>query len=899
MLRVAGLRCEHREDIPCVDSAAPRLGWALASEARGARQTAYRILVAEREEDLVAERGTLWDTGRVASARSVDIAYAGRPLPPAGECAWAVRAWDEEGEASAWSAPARFRTALAGWSADWIARDRADDPGVPAPSADMDPDPMVHRTGPNPFLRRDFELAGPLGRATLYATARGVVELELNGTRVGDAVLAPGWTDYRTRIEYAAHDVTALVREGKNALGAILGEGWYAGYLGFDPKRRGSHYGTEPELLCELHVEHADGSRVVIGSDASWRASTGPIAYSDALMGERYDARLELDGWSEPGYDDSGWRPVRTQPHDDVALVPERAQPVRVTEDLRPVGVTQRAPGVHVVDLGQNMVGWVHLEVEGERGTRVELRFAEMLAPDGSLHLENLRAARPLETYFLKGGGPERFEPRFTFHGFRYVEVTGLETLSPEAITGRVVHSATPRSGWFECSEELVNQLWRNIDWGQRGNFLSVPTDCPQRDERLGWTADAQVFLGTASLNMDVAAFMTKWGDDLLDAQSPRGAYSDVAPRLVAERDGAPAWADAGIIVPWTLHRRYGDRRLLERHWDGMERYMAYLQRHNPDLLWLERRGNDYGDWLAVGADTPRDVLATAYWAYDAKLMAEMAGALGRHDRAAHYERLRAGIVAAFNRAYVGEDAFIEGDTQTAYLLALHMDLLPDDLRARAAERLVQDIERHDGHLTTGFVGVGLLCPVLAAAGYPDVAYRLLLNDTFPSWGYSIRQGATTIWERWDGWTDHGGFQTARMNSFNHYSLGSVGQWLYEGVAGIRPDPARPGYEHVVIEPTPGAMAFARATYRSVRGPISSDWCQDGEAFRLEVEIPANVTATIRLPAGGELGEGEGGGDASAAPGVREVRRDEAGWTVEVGSGRYAFAVTAPDRAPA
>ena len=653
-LRPVHLRCEQREDVPCVDHPAPRLGWALESAGSDKRQTAYRIRV-----------GEWWDSGRVESANSVDIAYAGRPLPAAAECVWTVQVWDEAGAVSEWSEPARFRTGLAGWSAQWIGRDRIHDPGMAAPSSDDDPDRLLLTLLGCPYLRRSFEHAGGLRRATLYATARGVVDLELNGTRVGDAVLAPGWTDYRKRIEYAAHDVTSLVREGENVLGAILGPGWYAGFIGFDPLRRGNHYGRDPALLCELHLEHDDGRVEVIASDAAWQATTGPIEYSDMLMGERWDARRE------PG----PWAPVTTAPHDGVPLVPERSQPMRVTEELTPVEVTERAPGVFVFDLGQNMVGGVRLDVEGERGTRVELRFAEMLEDDGSLHLENLRTARALDTYTLRGGGPESFEPRFTFHGFRYVEVRGL-TEAP-SLTGRVIHSDTPRSGWFECSDDMVNQLWRNINWGQRGNFISVPTDCPQRDERLGWLADAQVFMPTATLNMDVAAFLTKWGDDVLDAQSPEGAYSDVAPRLALERDGAPAWADGGVIVPWIAWRRYGDLRLIERHWAAMERYLAYLERHNPDLLWTERRGNDYGDWLAVGEETPRHVLATAYWAYDAKLMAEMARALGRADRAEHYEALRARIVAAFNAAYVGDDALIEGDTQTAYLLALHMDLLP------------------------------------------------------------------------------------------------------------------------------------------------------------------------------------------------------------------------------
>jgi alpha-L-rhamnosidase len=387
-------------------------------------------------------------------------------------------------------------------------------------------------------------------------------------------------------------------------------------------------------------------------------------------------------------------------------------------------------------------------------------------------------------------------------------------------------------------------------------------------------------------LNMDVAAFITKWGDDILDAQSPEGGYPDVAPRLVASRDGAPAWADAGIIVPWLMFRHYGDVRLLEAHWEAMERYMALLQRHNPDLLWTAQRNNDYGDWLSVGARTPKDVLATAYWAYDAKLMAEMARAVGRPNRAAHFQRLREGIVAAFNRAYVGEDAYIEGDTQTVYVLALHMDLLPDALRTRAAERLVENIEHHGGHLTTGFVGVGLLCPVLTEAGYPEVAHRLLLNETFPSWGYSIRQGATTIWERWDGWTRESGFQTPAMNSFNHYSLGSVGQWLYEYVAGIRSDPARPGYERVLIAPVPGELESARAEYASIRGRIVSDWRRSEGGFRLATEIPPNVTATVVLPPGdGALTES--GIDIEHVPGVHSAEHEDGRWRLELGSGAY------------
>jgi alpha-L-rhamnosidase len=501
--------------------------------------------------------------------------------------------------------------------------------------------------------------------------------------------------------------------------------------------------------------------------------------------------------------------------------------------------------------------------------------------------VENLREARPWDTYVLSGEGTETWEPRFTFHGFRYVEVSGADDFS---LTGRVVHSDTPQTGTFACSDELVNRLWRNVDWGQRGNFLSVPTDCPQRDERLGWLADAQVFLPTAALNRDVAAFMTKWGDDVLDAQSSDGAYPDVAPRIALDRDGAPAWADAGVIVPWTIWRRYGDTRILERHWDAMERYLAHLQRHNPDLLWTERRGNDYGDWLSVGAHTPRDVLATAYWAHDARLMAEMAAALGLAERAAHYERLRAGIVAAWNAAFVGEDAYVEGDTQTAYLLALHMELLPEALRTRAAERLVADIEAHDGHLTTGFVGVGLLCPVLSEHGYAHVAHRLLRRDDFPSWGYSIRHGATTIWERWDGWTAERGFQDPGMNSFNHYAFGSVGEWLYRTVGGIDTEGA--SFKNIILKPQPGpGIDSAKTSYDSIRGRIASEWKRDGKMITVKFTVPPNTTATAYLPTSDATTVTESGKPAKDVTGVKFMSSENGQAVYHLDSGTYEFVI--------
>ncbi|HLK55930.1 MAG TPA: family 78 glycoside hydrolase catalytic domain, partial [Chthonomonadaceae bacterium] len=490
------------------------------------------------------------------------------------------------------------------------------------------------------------------------------------------------------------------------------------------------------------------------------------------------------------------------------------------------------------------------------------------------------------------GEGEEVYEPRFTFHGFRYVEVTGYPgTPGRDAITGIVVHSNTPPSGTFACSSPMVNQLQHNIVWGQRGNYLEVPTDCPQRDERLGWMGDAQIFVRTGTYNMDTAAFMTKWVQDVEDAQSPEGAYSDISPRVKDDMaDGAPGWGDAGVIVPWTLYAVYDDTRLIERHYESMARWIDTIHAANPNLLWENRRNNDFGDWLNIQADMPRDVMATAYFAYDAHLLAQMAQALGKEEDAQKYVRLFEGIRDAFVKAFVGPDGRIKGDTQTGYVLALRFDLLPENLRPLAAQHLVENIQQRDGHLSTGFIGVGYLLPTLTRTGHLDVAYRLLNNDTFPSWGYSIKHGATTIWERWDGWTEEKGFQDPGMNSFNHYSLGSVGEWLYETVAGIDLDPDQPGYKHIIMHPQPGGgLTWAKATYDSLRGPIASDWKLDNGTFAWKVTIPANTTATVYVPASDAASVTESGHPADQAEGVRFLRMEDHCAVYELGSGEYTF----------
>ncbi|GCE18531.1 glycoside hydrolase family 78 protein [Dictyobacter kobayashii] len=897
------LRCEYLINPLGIDATPPRLSWQIettSSTQRAIKQSAYQILVSSTESGLVEGKGDLWDSGKILSSQSSQLVYDGASLTSGQPCWWKVRVWDAQDEVSDFSAPARWEMGLlaqADWQAQWIGL-QATTPAYEA--ADVQPIQELPGLQASPYLHTSATLERTVQKARLYVTAKGVYEVHINGQRVGDAYFAPGWTDYHKRIQYQSYDVTTLLHQGENRIGAILGTGWYCGHVGFWIDGKGNnykHYGTEPRLLLQLQIEYSDGSSQTIVSDDSWRGALGPIVFSDFLAGETYDARHELIDWDLPtSITASDWQPVLVEELDPaLQLSAQPDQPVRVTESITPQSISEISPGIFIYDMGQNMVGWVRLQVEGPAGTRVQLRFVEMLNPDGTIYTTNLRSSRQTDTYILKGQGQEVFEPHFTFHGFRYVELIGYPgkpTL--ETITGLVAHSDTPPTATFECSNPMVNQLQKNIVWGQRGNFISVPTDCPQRDERLGWMGDAQIFVHTACYNMDVSAFFTKWMRDVVDAQAADGGFPDVAPRIVVSTNGAPAWGDAGIIVPWTIYQMYGDTRILVEHYEAMKRWLDYLQEANPELLWKNKRNNDYGDWLSIAADTPKELLGTAYFGYDALLMSRIARAIGREADAAKYQRLFSAIGEAFTKAYVDEEGHISGGTQTGYVVALQMQLLPEHLRPLAARQLVREIEKKDGHLSTGFVGVGYLCPVLTNCGYSDVAFQLLNNETFPSWGYSIKHGATTIWERWDGWTTDKGFQNPAMNSFNHYSLGSVGQWLFQYVAGIGADPEQPGYQHIQLRPYMGGdLSYVRAEFASIHGKISSAWRIEGDTLIYEVTIPANTTATVALPASASEQVLEGELPAAQAEGVALVQEEEDRVLFEIGSGTYHFQVRA------
>jgi alpha-L-rhamnosidase len=663
----------------------------------------------------------------------------------------------------------------------------------------------------------------------------------------------PGWSDYRSRVQTLFTDVTKLLQPGPNRLGAILGDGWYCGYLLWKKDR--NFYGQHPQLLARLEIELISGRRISIVTDRTWELRYGPILSADLYDGESYDARKEISRWCEPNSPTRGWRRVNVLPKYRGILQPKVNEPVRITQTLATRKITRPAPGVYVFDFGQNLSGVCRLQIRGRRGQTVTLKFAEMLKADGNVYRENLRSAHATDTYVCRGGGIEEWTPRFTFHGFRYVEVTGLaRPPSKSLLTALVLHTDMKPTGRFSCSRPILNRLNQNIRWGQRGNFLDLPTDCPQRDERLGWTGDAQVFVGTAAFHYNVCNFFRKWTTDLRDGQRRDGAYPDVAPDVLGQlgpaQFGNAGWADAGVICPWKIYWHYGDRKILKENYPAMVRWIEYQRKTSKILI---RPRTAYGDWLAIDAVTPQnapvpcDLVGTAYFAHSTDLMARIAGVLGRTRDRVRLRKLHAQIVERFQKAYVTSDGRIVGHCQTAYLLALGFDLLPTKLRPAAFRHLVDLISARNDHLTTGFLGTPLLCPVLTRFGRTDLAYRLLLQEDYPSWLYTVRNGATTMWERWNSYTKEHGFGDVGMNSFNHYAYGAVGEWMYSVIGGIRP--MAPGFKKILFAPEPGGgLTEAATSLQTPHGLASCQWRLRGRRLSVDLQVPAGVRAGLRLP---------------------------------------------------
>ncbi len=696
------------------------------------------------------------------------------------------------------------------------------------------------------MMRKTFTVDRKVKKARLYVSGLGNYVMSINGERAGEDVLTPGWTNYPEKVQYQTYDITSMLRQGKNVAGAILGNMWWSSGLGWSG---GVTYSTDPNrLIAQIIIEYNNGGEKILATDDSWKIHPSPILKNSLYDGETYDARLEQAGWDSTGFNDSRWENARIVTDVHVKLVAQQGPPLRVTEQLIPVNITRTEFNTYVFDFGQNMVGWTRLKVRGKAGNRIQLKYAELLHEDGTVAQENLRTALATDYYILKGEETEIWEPKFTYHGFRYVEVAGLpEPPSSETLTGLVVHSDAPFTGEFVCSSDLLNGIWQNILWSQRGNMHSVPTDCPQRDERLGWMGDAQIFTPTACYNMHMAGFLSKWEKDITDCQEEEGWVYDVNPAIVVEGPSKPGWGDAVVIIPWTVYRFYGDEKILEENYEGMKAWVEYMRKEsrNDIYRWGTEEWDGYGDWIAV-VESPAFPISAAYYYYSTKLLSGIAGILGHHKDEKDYAELADRIAEAFNERFLDKNTYnYPAGTQTANLLPVAFGITPEPLQDEVVRNIMTDVKARGYHPATGFLGTAYLLPVLSDFGYHKAAFKTATGMEYPSWGYMLEKGATTIWELWNSDTEPPG----GMNSRNHFALGSVGEWYYSHLAGIRTDDEQPGFKHTVIAPCPvKELAWARALIDTDYGLLASSWEQEEKEYRLKVTIPPNTRATVKIP---------------------------------------------------
>lgn len=876
---VTNLLTENQVNPVSIDIVQPRFSWQLKGGKRNIQQTAFEIKVLQKNT-------AVWSSGKVASAQSVLLPYAGTALQSGRQYSWQVKVWDNNGKASLWSTAAFFKMGMlnaADWKAKWLEAGFAED--------------SINR--PAQYFRKPFGVNKKIQSAYAYITAHGMYEAQINGKRVGDYYLTPGWTSYNNRLQYQVYDVTSLLKNGANAVGVVAANGWYRGYLAWNDNK--NIYGKKLAILFQMEIEYTDGTTQTITSDESWKSATGAIRYAEIYNGEIYDARQEKNGWSNAMYNDNNWSSVKTVAADKAVLVATYNEPIKKQEIFKPVKILKTPKGELVADFGQNLTGWATLKIKGKTGDTINLFHTEVLDKAGNFYTDNLRAAKQQNTFILKGGDEEFFEPHFTFQGFRYIKIEGLTgELKTENISAVALYSAMPPTGTFTSSNALINQLQHNIQWGQRGNFLDVPTDCPQRDERLGWTGDAQVFSRTATFNFGVNNFFAKWMKDVALDQQPNGSVPFVVPNVLGPNAGGSAgWADAATIIPWNVYLAYGDKQILIDQYSSMKAWVGYMEKASKNNLW--NTGFHFGDWLFYrpfddndgrSAVTDKYLIAQCFFAYSTQILFNTATVLGKTADAEYYKNLLQKIKTAFVNEYVTPNGNLVSGTQTAYVLALHFNMLPEVLQKNAAEKLVTNIKNYGDHLTTGFLGTPYLCHVLSRFGYTDVAYKLLLQETYPSWLYPVKMGATTIWERWDGIKPDSTFQVPSMNSFNHYSYGAIGDWMYRVMAGLDTDESEPGYKHIIIKPhVGGGFKNAAATLQTYYGTASSGWKIITDKILFDVEIPPNTTATIYLPAKATEAITENGTALSAIKDISMTGSEEGYVILKVGSGKYNFEV--------
>jgi alpha-L-rhamnosidase len=848
-LAPTSLRCEYLENPVGIDVAKPRFFWIVEHPERGQVQSAYQIIVST---DPKAASGEIWDSGKVASSKSTQVVFAGKALESGKSYYWKVRTWDRGGNEGVWSDIARFDTGLfdkSEWKGVWI--------------------------GKKNQLRKEFALKGRVKQARAYIAGLGYYELRLNGRRAGNRVLDPAWTTYDKRVLYATYDVTMSLRDGANAIAVTLGNGWY--------KSRA--------LLFQLNVEMEDGTTASVVSDTSWKAADGPIFEDSVYDGESYDARRETPGWDRPGFDDKDWPAAEAVKGPAGVLSAQMMPAIQVIDTIVPLGMTSPLPGVYIFDMGQNFSGWARLSVRGPRGTDVRLRFAELLFDNGTLNQDNLRSAQAEDHYILKGEGEESWEPRFTYHGYRYVEVTGFPgTPKLDSIRGRVVHSAVKPIGSFAASKDVLNGLQRIITWGQKTNLHSIPTDCNQRDERMGWMGDAQGTAEEAIMNFDMAAFYTNFVRDIRDVQDEKGQITDTVPHVWGSRPADPAWGTAYPLLCWYMYQYYGDTRVLEEHYEGLRKYVEFLRSRAENGL---VKYSYYGDWVAV-EKCPGTIVSSFYYYYDVRILADAARVLGRTQDAALYDKLAAEIRIAFNREYYNPKTGDYADgTQTANTLPLFLDI-PTEKQGGAWGRLFDDIVyKHNSHLTTGIIGTKYIMELLTRNGAADLAYDIAVKTDFPSWGYMIASGATTLWELWQN------REGSSMNSHNHPMFGSVGSWLYKALAGINLAPGTTGFERILIQPQiVRDLTHASGSTMTVRGEVACAWSRTERSVRIEVTIPAGSEAEVVIPKLGirNVKAREGGQTIwtddkyiVGAAGVTGAEDKDGAIRIKTGGGRYVF----------